>query len=267
MVPRSRAVFAALLGAALLLAGCGDDGDDIATGDASTEADGADGVEGSDASDPCADLEASVLKVVEDPGPADDRSEDDPPPPEEIAAYEAAGPALQRLADQGPEELRADAAALAEIFATPYDEVTQEQGEAMVEPADRLVAWGAEACDLDAPVWRCTDRATFRTVGAPIDAGPGLGFDSPEAVVDTAQVEPGWERVEVERTVERVTFAWVDGDGFAARSETARAVGDGGWTSDQTTTCDTSVDLEPEDGAAVETVPEPLPPASSTSVP
>lgn len=251
--------------AVLLLAGCGDDGEDVTSTDTGSDATSGGG-------DTCADLAASVLLVVEDPGPADDRPEDAPPPQEEIEAWEEAGPALERLAGDGPEELRDDAQVLAEIFGLPWDEVTAEDGEAMVEPADRLIAWGAGECDLDGPAWRCTDRGTFRTVGAPIDASPGVGFATPEAVADTADVDPTWERVEVERTDERVTFAWLDAEGLAVRSETAVAVDDGSWTSDQTTACDAGVEdlpVEQDEGAPTSdtVVTTSLPPASSTSVP
>jgi hypothetical protein len=283
-----RRLLASLVLVPLVMAGCGDDGPEVradgagssATEAASAPSDPAPEPASSDepvaatVESPCVDLDVVVLDQVEDPGPADDRPEGAPPTPEEVAQGEDAVAALERLAAEGPEELRADAADLADLFATALadpDAVTDEQEDALVAARQRLFDWGVEHCDVAGPIWSCPARGTFRLVGAPLDGPPTpVGGAAPDDVVGGVDVEPGWRMVEVARTEDRATFAWLDADGLAVRSQTAVTV-DGGWTSEQTTECD-PFDGPPEgsdaDGEAFDDEGfAPVPPGSSTSVP
>jgi hypothetical protein len=216
---RRHPVLVALLGAALLLAGCGGGGD----GDDAAAADG-----GGDPT--CAALEASVLEPVEDPGP-DEGPEDAPPDPDEAEAQEEAVAALERLAADGPEELRDDAAAVATTEDLDPDAVTDAEVDELAAAAERLVAWGVERCELDGPVWGCVRRGSFRQVDMGIDGDAPAGGSPEEAAGDAEG-----ERVEVGRTDDRVTFAWLDADGLAVRSETV-VEDDGTWASERSSHC------------------------------
>lgn len=282
-----RRLLASLVLVPLLLAGCGDDGPEVradgagsgatedapAPDDPTAEPSSSDGPVAATVESPCVDLDVVVLDQVEDPGPVDDGPEGAPPTPEDVAWAEEAVAALDRLAAEGPEELRADAADLADLFATALadpDAVTDEERDAVGEARQRLLDWGLEHCEVDGPVWSCAERGTFQLVGAPIDGPTPMTAEAPEDVVGGVDVEPGWRMVEVARTEDRATFAWLDADGLAVRSQTA-VTADGGWTSEQSTECDpfdaptegSDADGEgfDDEGSA------PVPPPSSTSVP
>ncbi len=244
-----------------VLGGCG-----AGAGDGEATAGGATTGAG-DAVAACDDLRASVLQPVEDPGPDDGRDEDAPPDPEVVAAQEAAEAALQRLVAAGPEALRDDAAVVAATYELGPGDVDDERYADVVAAADRLIAWGAEECEVDGPVWRCLARGTLRLVGEPIGPGGGEGGAPasaparPEDAVGGADIDPTWERVEVERTDDRVTFAWLDADGLAVSSATAEA-GSRGWREDQTTRCDVGARL-PTPSAPIGG--DDLPPGEATS--
>ncbi len=274
----------------LLLIGCGSGDDDVATRDEggattttstttpTTEPAATEPVE----VDVCAELDVAILQQVEDPGPADERPEDAGPSDEELEAAAAEAAALRRIAEGGPEELRADAGAVADLY-----EAAIEDPEGADEPAvplgparQRLLDWGIAGCEVPGPIWGCATPGTFRRVPGRIDLPPEEWptveeAGDPRPILSSVDVDPAWEMVEVGRTDHRITFAWLDADGLAVRSATAETTADG-WWEDQTTTCQEPVLLEPSDpdGSVPESVPPPrpadeaeLPPGSSTSVP
>lgn len=282
-----RRLLASLVLVPLVLAGCGDDTPEVradgagsdateaapAPDDTTAEPSSSDAPVAATVESPCVDLDVVVLDQVEDPGPIDDRPEGAPPAAEDVARAEEAVAALRRLADEGAEELRADAALVADGYEAGLsdpDAVTEEQRDAVGEARQRLLDWGLEHCEVDGPVWSCAERGTFQLVGAPIDGPRPMTAEAPEDVVGGVDVEPGWRMVEVARTEDRATFAWLDADGLAVRSQTA-VTADGGWASEQTSECDpfdapaegSDADGEGFDDEGF----APVPPPSSTSVP
>jgi len=218
---------------AAALAGCGDDGDPVATGSG--------GGAGGDST--CADLDVAVISPVAVPD-LDEQPEGGLEDQEDVAAQEEAAAALERLAADGPDPVAADAAALLEVSDVDEDEVTTDLVVEARAAGERLIAWAAESCEIDGTVWSCPVRSAFRTVGARIDDGGGedLAPDrTPEDVV--ADSADAGERVEVSRTDDEVLFAWLDGDGLAVRSEYVTRDG-GDWSSVETGECD------PGEGAA-----------------
>jgi hypothetical protein len=251
--------------AALVLVGCSDDGgDDVATGTEPVESTEPGPTGSAPVEDTtCADLDVAVIDQVEDPGPDDGRPEDAGPTAEEIRAIEQAAAALHRVAAAGPDELREDASTVADAYDIAL-ELTGEVEPVFHDAAQRLLTWGVASCEVDGPIWSCTTRGTFRIMGAPIPGTEGPP-STPEDALASVDIDPAWERVEVERTDDRVTFAWLDADGLAVYSATAEA-GAGTWRQDQSTSCDSGEWLPVPD----ESVGEPplaeddLPPASSS---
>lgn len=206
----------------------------------------------------CTDMVATVLEPVHVPDGE-----------EEVYAYdeEAFQSAIRRLAEEGPAEITEDAAAVETAMASAEEDPSDDEVIALLGAFERLIAWGAENCDVGGPIWACFVRSSFTEVGQAIP-GPGQTVPPPSGGAATPEAAVGdgeGERVEAFRSDDEVVFAWLDERGLAVRAEVAERNPDG-WDADETTEC------RDEDSIRFETIPAPvdeddLPPPSTTTTP
>lgn len=175
--------------------------------------------------------------------------------------------ALTVLADTGPAEVRADAAAFAALTETDtltdeeVMEMSPEELDAIMatmqegyQAAERVYDWMLGACEVDGIVWACptaSSRGTFTPVGdsidgedEPVPSTTEPGASTPEELYGEAESEG--EPVEVSRSDEKVVVAWLDEDGHAV--EALIVVEDDGWRSGGTMVCDDPTDPGADDG-------------------
>lgn len=192
----------------------------------------------------CADMVATVLEPVHVPAEEAD-----------VYAYdeEAFQAAIGRLAEDGPAEIAEDAARVEAAMASAEEDPSDDEVISLVGAFERLIAWGAENCDVEGPLWACFVRSSFTEVGQAIP-GPGQttppptgGAATPEAAVGDGE----GERVEAFRSDDEVVFAWLDERGLAVRSEVAERISDG-WDADESTEC------RDEDSVRFDPIPAPV---------
>jgi hypothetical protein len=190
------------------------------------------------------------------------------PPEDDSAMLDA----IESLAAEGPEDVRADAEALLWLVEAEEDEslleLPPEELSARMQEGYRAVeavfAWARDTCDVDGVLWSCavtSGAMEFETVGEAIEGPDGdaeivtpttePGAAAPEDVYSEALSEG--EPVEISRTDDEVVVAWLDEDGHAV--EVMTVIDDGGWRSDGIERCDDPTDPGYDDAPTFETIP------------
>lgn len=137
-----------------------------------------------------------------------------------------------RLIDRHAEGEAGDDAAALLAGAERYADDPEVEGEDLRDEIDRLIAWGADRCEPEHPVWGCVARSTFTPVGDVIDDSPsggggaaGTAVGSSEAAVDG--IDDG-TRLVLREDDDSVLYGWQDDDGLVVRTA-AVDLGVDGW--------------------------------------
>ncbi len=149
--------------------------------------------------------------------------------------------AIRRFASEADGQAASDLTELAALL----DRLDDDQGsmddgdsERVRTLLDDVSVWALDECPPTEATWGCVLQSEFRPVGDRIGGDSisgGPTSDTPEETVGEGADQ--YERVEVERTSERVLFAFLDEKGLTRRTaEALRA--DDGWTPGATRICD-----------------------------